>query len=97
MIPTALRVARNAVESLSDVDVQVVVQGTAVTGVTVEGGFEDDLATAMDEGLDIVACANSMRRAGVDPDQVIPGVGTVPAAVVHLAERQWAGAAYVRI
>lgn len=31
------------------------------------------------------------------PDQLLPEVGTVPAAATHLARRQWNGDAYVRV
>lgn len=96
VITAALRVARNAALALPQDQVQVVVQGTAVTGMTVEGGYDDDLAQTIAVGVQVVACGNSMKRADVDPEQLAPGVGMVPSAVVHLAQQQWAGAAYVR-
>jgi len=44
-----------------------------------------------------VACANSLRAVGIAAEDLTAGVGTVPAAVTHLAQRQWAGWAYVRV
>jgi intracellular sulfur oxidation DsrE/DsrF family protein len=97
VITGALRVARNAAQGLPDRIVEVVVQGPAVTGLTADGGFEDDLAQTLITGVNIVACRNSLDRAGLDPSQLAAGIAVVPSAVVHLAERQWAGAAYIRV
>ncbi len=97
VITGTLRVARNAVQGLPDGVVQVAVQGIAVTGLTVGGGFEDDIAEAVNGGVHIVACGNSMDRASLAPSQLAAGIEVVPSAVVHLAEQQWAGAAYVRV
>src|SRR3546814_8546739 len=49
VITAALRVARNAAQSLPDAIVEVVVQGIAVTGLTVGGRFEDDIAQRSEE------------------------------------------------
>lgn len=95
-IAAVLRVARNAARSLPAA-IEVVIQGGAVTGVAVDGGFADDLAQTMDQGVRILACGNSMTRAEVDPLRLVSGIEVVPSAVVHITERQWAGAAYVRI
>lgn len=46
--------------------------------------------------VEILACANSLRSAGLEAGDVTTGIGTVPAAVAHLAERQWQVWAYVR-
>nr|WP_274638384.1 DsrE family protein [Microbacterium bovistercoris] len=97
VITAALRVARNAAQSLPDAIVEVVVQGIAVTGLTVGGRFEDDIAQTMTRGVRTVACGNSIERAGLDPAQLMAGIEVVPSAIVHLAEQQWAGAAYVRV
>ncbi len=99
VLTAALRVARNAVAGLGDgATVQVVVQGGAVRGLTADTALEQDLLSMMQEGsVDVIACRNSMRSAGIEPDRLLAGVGTVPAAVSHLAELQWAGAAYVRL
>lgn len=95
----ALRVARHASEDLRDeAQVQVVVQGGAVHGLTSGSPHEDDVRTTIaGSGVEVVACENSMRRIGVPLDQLLPEVGTVPAAATHLARRQWNGDAYVRV
>jgi intracellular sulfur oxidation DsrE/DsrF family protein len=99
VLTAALRVARHSVEGLgSDTTVQVVVQGGAVHGLTAGSAYQDDLLTTIaGSRVDVIACENSMERTGVDRSELLSDVGTVPAAVTYLTQRQWAGAAYVRI
>jgi hypothetical protein len=91
---TAQRVAANARAELGpEVAVQVVVQGAAVRLLLAA----DDAAVALDPGLDIVACTNSLRSLGAGPEELRASVAAVPAAVAHLARQQWAGWAYLRV
>ena len=57
----------------------------------VQGPTLDSLAGS------IKVCANSLRSQDIDVSDLAEGIGVVPAAVSHLAERQWQGWAYVRI
>ncbi len=97
VVAGALRVGRNAAQAMPDSVVQVVIQGIAVSGIAIGGGFDEDIAATLDHGVRLVACGNSMQRAHLESSQMAPGVQIVPSAVVHLAERQWAGAAYIRV
>lgn len=92
---TVQRVAANARAELGpEVAVQVVVQGAAVRLLL---AADDDGAVPLEPGLDIVACANSLRSLGAEPGALRADVGIVPAAVAHLARQQWAGWAYLRV
>ncbi|WP_066517455.1 DsrE family protein [Curtobacterium ammoniigenes] len=99
VLTAALRVARHSVERLGPTaEVQVVVQGGAVRGLTVDSAFADEVsATVTEHHVRILACENSMQRVGVLAEALLDQVGTVPAAATYMAEQQWAGAAYVRI
>ena len=97
-LPHAMRAALNAVADLGDgVPVELVVQGPAVGRLTAAQGPTEQLPALMDAGIAVQACGNSLRSAGVSAEELAPGVGVVSAAVGHLARRQWAGWAYVRI
>lgn len=98
-LPAALRVAGNAATDLGDdASVQIVVQGGAVRGLVRDGATADEVRDVMAVAtVSVVACRNSMQRTGVEPDVLLDGVHVVPAAVSHLAQAQWSGAAYVRI
>ncbi|WP_430298268.1 DsrE family protein [Sinomonas sp. B1-1] len=100
-LPASMRTALNAVADLGgDRPVELVVQGPGVALLTAGKGAEGP-AAQLDEllgaGIAVLACANSLRSAGVDESDLRPGVRVVPAAVGHLARRQWDGWAYVRV
>ncbi|CAN5279801.1 hypothetical protein BH09ACT2_BH09ACT2_18460 [soil metagenome] len=99
VVAAALRSARNAAAELgSDDSVQVVVQGPAVRALAADSALADAVTDSLrDPRVVIHACQNSLRSADLTPSDLRPGVQTVPSAVAHLAERQWLGAAYVRI
>ncbi|WP_247962716.1 DsrE family protein [Microbacterium aerolatum] len=97
VITGALRVARNASRGLPEARIRVVVQGPAVAGLVSGSGFDEDLADTRRGVIDVAACGNSMEREGIEQDQLTEGVTVVPSAVIHLAEQQWSGAAYVRV
>jgi intracellular sulfur oxidation DsrE/DsrF family protein len=97
-LAAALRSAAHAVEALGrGAAVEVIVQGPGVKDLTHGTGLTAALEGLLHDGVKIIACENSMRGAGVPAEQLATGIGTVPAAVAHLARRQWQGWAYIRL
>ncbi|MEH0108701.1 hypothetical protein V6N00_03090 [Tersicoccus sp. MR15.9] len=98
-VAAGARVAQNARRDLGPVTaVELVVQGGAVRGLIADSEPAASLAPLDDDaGIAVLACENSMRSADVEAAALRAGVGTVPAAVGHLARRQWEGWAYVRL
>jgi uncharacterized protein len=97
VVASALRVAQNAIATLPpDATVRIVVQGGAVRALVSHSG-EHEQVMARESRIQVVACSNSLRGARIDPGEVSAGVTVVPAAVSHIAEQQWAGAAYMRL
>lgn len=93
-----LRSAANARAALkSGAAIEVVVQGSGVRLLTAESPVSEVISHARQLEVEVLACGNSMRSVGLEAENFAPGVGTVPAAVAHLAERQWQGWAYVRL
>lgn len=93
-----LRSSRNAVEALgAEVPVEAVIQGpgVALLGAGSESGGA--VTEAIAAGIRVLACGNSLRSAGIEAEELLPGVSVVPAAIAHLARRQWQGWAYVRL
>ncbi|WP_207346270.1 hypothetical protein [Arthrobacter sp. E3] len=91
------RSALNAAAALPGTPIEIVIQGKAVAALTVGGGLADPANDVLQAGIAVLACENSMRSAAIERENLLPRVGTVPSAVVHLAERQWANWAYVRL
>ncbi|WP_231941188.1 DsrE family protein [Arthrobacter sp. U41] len=93
-----LRSSQNAVAALGpEVPVEAVIQGPGVALLAEGSGFGEAISTAVAGGVRVLACGNSLRSAGVPAERLLPGVGMVPAAIAHLARRQWDGWAYVRL
>nr|WP_240690176.1 hypothetical protein [Arthrobacter sp. PAMC25564] len=57
----------------------------------------ESISEALGQGIRILACGNSLRSVGRTPGELLPGVDSVPAAIAHLAARQWEGRAYIRL
>lgn len=93
-----LRSSRNAVAALGpDVPVEAVIQGPGVARLAKGAGSEEAISAAVADGVGVLACGNSLRSAGVSAADLLPGVEIVPAAIAHVAERQWGGWAYIRL
>lgn len=91
-VARALGSARTLHSHRPEYRIRIIVNGAAITGVTV-GAAELELSAA----ASIEACEVGMRSHGIVADELQAGVGTVPSAIVALADLQVAGAAYVRI
>ena len=92
-----LRSAANARAALKPgAAIEVVVQGPGVRLLTADSPVNEAITQTRQLNVVILACANSMRSAGLEAEDLSAGICTVPAAVAHLAERQWQGWAYVR-
>lgn len=63
-----------------------------VAQLTIGPETATDLADTTQSGqIGVLACRNSMASAHVSPDDLQPGVTTVPSAVAFLAEQQFNG------
>lgn len=97
-LAAALRSAGNAVAALaSGVSVEVVVQGPGVGLLAAGSTLGESVSEVLGQGIRVLACGNSLRSVDLTPGQLLSGVGSVPAAIAHLATRQWEGWAYVRL
>jgi uncharacterized protein len=93
-----LRSAANARAALGQgCGIEVVVQGPGVKLLANNSAAAEAITNAGQLDVGIFACGNSMRSAGMDDEDLAPGVGTVAAAIAHLAWRQWDGWAYARL
>jgi len=80
------------------IPIELVVQGGAVAELSATTELATAVTTAnRDHGIKVLTCANSLRAVGIAAEDLTAGVTIVPAAVTHLAQRQWAGWAYVRV
>ncbi|MFT4471749.1 DsrE family protein [Arthrobacter sulfonylureivorans] len=93
-----LRSAANARAELGPgVGIEVVIQGPGVTLLASNSPSAESISSTAQLDVRILACGNSLRSAGLAAEDLAPAVDTVPAAIAHLAQRQWGGWAYVRL
>jgi uncharacterized protein len=93
-----LRSAANARAAFgADIGIEVVIQGPGVTLLAADSPSTEAINSTALLDVRVLACGNSLRSAGLDAKDLVPTVDTVPAAIAHLAQRQWDGWAYVRL
>lgn len=96
-LQAGIRSARNARAQLPEITMEIVVQGPAVAILHADSDLAAELSTLGEVPVAVLACGNSLRSVGIEPDSLSPGVTVVPAAVAHLATRQLEGWAYIRV
>jgi intracellular sulfur oxidation DsrE/DsrF family protein len=94
----ALNVAGNIRKELGadHVAVEVVVFGPAIDMLRDDGEIANRVGDSLKGGVQIAACANSMRNSKMTADQLVKDVTVVPAGVVEIMKRQREGWAYLR-
>ncbi|MBE0010995.1 MULTISPECIES: DsrE family protein [unclassified Arthrobacter] len=92
-LAAAIRVARNAAAELPDVAVEILVQGPSVNQLIATEAIADISGSS----ISVYACGNSLHSAKIDPSTLASEVKVTPAAVAHIARRQFNGAAYMRL
>lgn len=94
----ALNNARNLQADLGkdNVEVEIVAYGPGLPMLKSESKVSGRLAQALDAGVTLLACENTMRNTKVSRDELYYGIKYVPAGVTHIVKRQKEGWAYIR-
>ena len=94
----ALNNAKNVQQALGkeNVDVEIVAYGPGLNMLKADSKVAPRLAAAMDDGVVLNACGNTMRNTKVSESDLAGGVKIVDAGVIHIMQRQREGWAYVK-
>jgi intracellular sulfur oxidation DsrE/DsrF family protein len=94
----ALNNARNVQKDLGkqNVEIEIVAYGPGLNMLRAESAVADRVNGALDDGVAVVACDNTMRNMHLTNADLIGGIGHVDAGVVELMMKQRAGWAYIR-
>ena len=94
----ALNNARNVQADLGaeHVKIEIVAYGPGLAMLKAESAVLGGLAGAMDHGVTLIACENTMTNTKVSKDAMYGGISYVKAGVTHLMKRQKEGWAYIR-
>jgi intracellular sulfur oxidation DsrE/DsrF family protein len=80
----------------ANVDIEVVAINAGIGMLKLDSTESGRIVEAIKAGVNVVACENSMRGQKVTREDLLPGIGYVPAGVVELMQRQREGYAYIR-
>lgn len=80
----------------ANVDVEIVAVNAGMRMLKLDSPESSRVAEAIQGGVRVVACENSMKGQNITRDDLLPGLGYVPAGVVELMQRQREGYAYIR-
>jgi intracellular sulfur oxidation DsrE/DsrF family protein len=93
-----LRQFNNVLNAAPDAELELVCHGPAIYMFVQEKMvFEDRVKTLMQKGkVYFRVCANSMKRLGVEKQQLSSMAEIVPVAILELSEKQQKGWSYIR-
>jgi intracellular sulfur oxidation DsrE/DsrF family protein len=92
----------NNVSNLQDamgdknVDIEVVVYGPGIGMLKMESPVGDRINDAVNAGVKVVACENTMKAKNLTKDNMLASIGYVPGGVVEIITKESQGWSYVR-
>jgi intracellular sulfur oxidation DsrE/DsrF family protein len=94
----ALNNARNVQTELGkeNVDLHIVVYGNGIGMLKLDSEVAGRVKQAVDGGITVVACENTMKARKLTRADMLPYSGYVKAGIVEIMQRQRDGYAYVR-
>lgn len=94
----ALNNAKNIQKDLgkANVELEIVVFGPGIGMLKAESEVGNRVAEAVDSGIKVLACQNTMRNQKLNKEDMLGSVGYVPAGVVEIMQKQHQGYAYLR-
>lgn len=79
-----------------NVAIEMVVYGDALPMLRDDSLVVNKVEEALEEGVKIVACENTMKAQNISRNSMLPNIGYVQAGIVELIKLQAAGWAYIR-
>jgi len=94
----ALNNARNIQNDIGKdkVELEIVAFGPGINMLKADAEVANRVTEAVESGIQVLACQNTMRNQKLSKDDMNAQVGYVPAGVVEIMQRQLQGYAYLR-
>lgn len=94
----ALNNAANVQEDLGreNIDIEIVAYGPGLGMLKLDSEVGGRVKTALDDGVKVVACENTMRKQKLSQSDMLPDLGYTKAGVVEIMMKQAEGYAYIR-
>jgi len=81
---------------MDDVEIEVVAYGPGIGMLKSDSPVAARIASALGNGIHVVACENTMAGQKLQKSDMLPAVGYVQSGVVELMKKQQQGWAYLR-
>ena len=94
----ALNNAKNVQTDLGKdkVEIEIVAYGPGLGMLRMDSEVAGRVSEAMAQGVQVVACENTMTNQKIVKDDMLPKIGYVKAGVVEIMQKQQQGYAYLR-
>ena len=92
----ALNNAKNVQKDMKGAVIEIVAYGPGIGMLKADSEVASRIGEAVDSGIKVVACENTMRGQKLTKADMNAKVGFVPSGVVELMERQMEGYSYIR-
>jgi len=94
----ALNNAKNIQKDLgkANVELEIVAFGPGIGMLKADSEVGNRLAEAVESGVKVMACQNTMRNQKLNKEDMHASVGYVPSGVVEILQKQQKGYAYLR-
>lgn len=87
---------QTALGGVDKVDIEIVAYGPGIGMLTLGSEVGGRVDEAVNNGIKVVACQNTMRHAKLTEGDMLPGIGYVPSGVVEIMQKQKQGYDYIR-
>ena len=92
----ALNNAKNVQKDLKGAQIEIVAYGPGIGMLKADSEVAGRVGEAVDSGIKVVACGNTMKGQKLSKEDMNPKIGYVQAGVVELMDRQMQGYTYIR-
>lgn len=94
----ALNNAKNLQDDVgaANVEIELVAYGPGIGMLKLDAPVNSRVSEALKAGVKVMACENTMRNQKLERDDMLPGIGYVPAGVTEIMKKQGEGWAYLR-
>lgn len=93
----ALNNTKNLQQDLgNDVEIEIVAYGPGIGMLKLDSTVANRITELTKSGVQVSACANTMKNQQISKEDILPTVGIVKAGVVEIVKRQQEGWAYLQ-
>jgi len=94
----ALNNAKNIQKDIgnANVDLEIIAFGPGINMLKAESEVGNRINEAVESGVKVLACQNTMRNQKLEKDDMLGSIGYVPAGVIQIMQQQQKGYAYLR-